>query len=744
MASRKPSPRKPARQRAPKTSVGTRVYPFTSIVGQDEMRLALLLSLVEPAIGGVLVMGHRGTGKSTAVRALAELLPPLTRAARCAFNCDPDNTDELCDNCRATLTTHGKLTRERVRVPVVELPLNATEDRVAGSINLERALTEGRKVFEPGLLARAHRGFLYIDEVNLLEDHLVDLLLDVAATGRNRVEREGISAEHAARFVLVGSGNPEEGELRPQLLDRFGLCAEVTTPAGTDERAEVVTRRERFDRDPSAFVAAAEKDQSTLRRKIVRARRAVADVRVPPALVRSIAELCARLNVAGHRGELTIARAARSLAAFEGRKVVTERDARRVAALALRHRLRRDPFEHTGGGGQIEQLAEEVFNAGESTSTTRTAASAAASKKSIECEIEETSTLSNNENSARERDDDETHANVTPSPHYHQPDPTRTAREQRTHDLPAPTAEQGAAFDPQSARRTAQRRVAPTRASQSSRAHATLSQSSTRGRFSGKATTDATSHSLAFDATLRAVADRLTHSEKVSPTLSVNGLKRSALDTCAPTHSREGFESRRDSKLSVTADDLRFKMFARKEGTLFIFAVDASGSMAVNRIRQAKGALTQLLRRSYVNCDRVALVSFRENRAEILLQPSRSTALARRLLDALHIGGATPLAAGLARAHEIAARAKRCGSDQISLLVFTDGRANVSLARFAGEGDARSHLRDEIELIGAALRHCGVESLVVDTRARFAGDEEGKSLARALGGDYARLPVAQS
>src|SRR5919202_1343446 len=186
-------------------------------------------------------MGHRGTGKSTAVRALAELLPPLTRVKGCAFNCDPGNADELCDDCRAALAGKGRLTIERARVPVVELPLNATEDRVAGSLNFERALNAGRKVFEPGLLARAHRGFLYIDEVNLLEDHLVDLLLDVSASGRNRVEREGVSAEHAARFVLVGSGNPEEGELRPQLLDRFGLCAEVSTPQSAEERAEIVT-----------------------------------------------------------------------------------------------------------------------------------------------------------------------------------------------------------------------------------------------------------------------------------------------------------------------------------------------------------------------------------------------------------------------------------------------------------------------------------------------------------------------
>src|SRR5215212_7836539 len=267
-------------------------FPFAAVVGQDEMKLALLLNVIAPAVGGVLVTGHRGTAKSTAVRALADLLPKISAARGCAYNCDPVDPAALCDDCLSRLRSGEKLKAERVGVPVVELPLGATEDRVCGTIDLGRALKEGVKAFEPGLLARANRGFLYIDEVNLLEDHLVDLLLDVAATARNRVEREGVSAEHPSRFRLVGSCNPEEGELRPQLLDRFGLCAEVETVKDLDDRVLIVERREAFETDPTAFVAAHAGEQERLRRRVTRAARAYASVKVSRGVLRSIAELC--------------------------------------------------------------------------------------------------------------------------------------------------------------------------------------------------------------------------------------------------------------------------------------------------------------------------------------------------------------------------------------------------------------------------------------------------------------------
>lgn len=335
-------------------------YPFTAIVGQQEMKLALLLSVIEPNIGGVIVMGHRGTAKSTAVRALADLLPEVRKVKDCIFGCDPDAPDTLCEECSRKLADNGGLPTERGAVPVVDLPLGATEDRICGTLDIERALVDGVKAFEPGLLARANRGFLYIDEVNLLEDHLVDVLLDAAASGRNVVEREGISVSHPARFVLVGSGNPEEGELRPQLLDRFGVYAQVETIVDLDQRVEIVERRERFDDDHAGFLAEWADEQILLKRRIARARRLLPRVVIDRALLIAIAELCVSLKVDGHRGELTIARAARALAAFEGRAKTSFDDVVRVGVMSLRHRLRRDPLEAIDSGERIDLALSEM------------------------------------------------------------------------------------------------------------------------------------------------------------------------------------------------------------------------------------------------------------------------------------------------------------------------------------------------------------------------------------------------
>ena len=352
------------------------VFPFSAIVGQDEMKLALLIASVDPSVGGVLIFGDRGTGKSTAVRALAALLPTMRAVVGCPYGCDPAKVAGLCGACdgpaakavpasKARAAAGGKAAAgpksHAVPVPVVDLPLGATEDRVVGALDLERALAHGQKAFEPGLLARANRGFLYIDEANLLEDHLVDLLLDVAASGENVVEREGLSIRHPARFVLVGSGNPEEGELRPQLLDRFGLSVEVKTPTDLPTRIEVVRRRDTFDRDPAAFVASWEKEDAKLRRKLTAARNHLAQVQVPDRVLEQAAALCMALGTDGLRGELTLMRSARALAAFEGDASVDDRHLKRVAAPALRHRLRRNPLEDAGSASRIERVIAERF-----------------------------------------------------------------------------------------------------------------------------------------------------------------------------------------------------------------------------------------------------------------------------------------------------------------------------------------------------------------------------------------------
>jgi magnesium chelatase subunit I len=353
--------RKQSDEKRNSSALETRAYPFAAIVGQEEMKLALMLSAIDPHIGGVIVMGHRGTGKSTAVRALANLLPTISKVKGCLFGCDPKRPSEFCDQCRAKLSSSHRLPVERGAVPVVDLPLGATEDRVCGTLDIERALTEGVKAFEPGLLARANRGFLYIDEVNLLDDHLVDVLLDSAASGRNVVEREGISISHPARFVLVGSGNPEEGELRPQLLDRFGLYTQITTITDLDQRVEIVERRERFERDAESFFESFRGEEEILRQRLVRAKKTHSRVQIDRGLLRLIAELCIRLEVDGHRGELTIARASRALAALGARTIATADDVKRVAAMSLRHRMRKDPLERIDSDLRIEQAIETVF-----------------------------------------------------------------------------------------------------------------------------------------------------------------------------------------------------------------------------------------------------------------------------------------------------------------------------------------------------------------------------------------------
>lgn len=334
-------------------------FPFSAIAGQDELKLGLQLTAVDPLIGGLLAFGDRGTGKSTAVRALAGLLPKMRAVKGCRYHCDPDAPHDLCTECQQ----REKISTVAMAVPVVDLPLGATEDRIAGALDLERALSRGEKAFEPGLLARANRGFLYIDEVNLLEDHLVDLLLDVAASGENLFERDGLSLRHPARFVLVGSGNPEEGELRPQLLDRFGLSVDVLTPTDPRMWVEIVKRRDAFERDAQSFCAvwAAEEKKASLR--IASARKRLNAIAVTDDIHAKAAELCMAVKTDGLRGQLTLVRAARALAAYEGRKAVSVAELKRLAAPALRHRLRRNPLDDTGSTARIMRAVSEIFGA---------------------------------------------------------------------------------------------------------------------------------------------------------------------------------------------------------------------------------------------------------------------------------------------------------------------------------------------------------------------------------------------
>lgn len=341
-------------------------FPFTAIVGQEEMKLSLILNIIDPRIGGVLVMGHRGTGKSTTVRALAEVLPLIPRVKGDIYNRTVEQYIEMESGAKGAAAIKAEdVKTESIPVPVVDLPLGATEDRVCGTIDIEKALTSGVKAFEPGLLAQANRGFLYIDEVNLLDDHLVDVLLDVAASGRNVVEREGISIRHPARFVLVGSGNPEEGELRPQLLDRFGLHARIITINDVAKRVEIVKLRREYDEDPESFIKKVTREQQKLQKKIETAKNFLPQVSMDDSVLTDIARLCMNLGIDGHRGELTITRTAHAFAALQGDKKVTMDHVRKIAGLCLRHRLRKDPLETVDAGEKIERELAKVLGEAE-------------------------------------------------------------------------------------------------------------------------------------------------------------------------------------------------------------------------------------------------------------------------------------------------------------------------------------------------------------------------------------------
>jgi magnesium chelatase subunit I len=337
------------------------VFPFCAIVGQEEMKLALLLNVIDPKIGGVMIMGDRGTGKSTTIRALADLLPEIEVIANDPFNSDPQDPELMSEEIKQKVEQQIPLDIVKKKVQMVDLPLGATEDRVCGTIDIEKALSEGVKAFEPGLLAKANRGILYVDEVNLLDDHLVDVLLDSAASGWNTVEREGISIRHPARFVLVGSGNPEEGELRPQLLDRFGMHAEIHTVKEPDLRVQIVEQRAAFDSNPQEFWEKYRPEQEELQNKLVQAQNLLPKVNIDYDLRVKISEICSELDVDGLRGDIVTNRAAKAIAAFEGRTEVTVDDIRRVIVLSLRHRLRKDPLESIDSGYKVEKSVARVF-----------------------------------------------------------------------------------------------------------------------------------------------------------------------------------------------------------------------------------------------------------------------------------------------------------------------------------------------------------------------------------------------
>ncbi|WP_069172232.1 putative cobaltochelatase [Streptomyces griseus] len=648
-------------------------YPFTAIVGQDDLRLGLLLNAVSPAVGGVLVRGEKGTAKSTAVRALAALVPEVAVVAGCRFSCDPAAPDPACPD-----GPHDIGTGVSRPARTVELPVGASEDRLVGALDIERALSEGVKAFEPGLLADAHRGILYVDEVNLLHDHLVDLLLDAAAMGASYVEREGVSVRHAARFLLVGTMNPEEGELRPQLLDRFGLTVEVAASRDTDLRVEVVRRRLAYDDDPAAFAARWADEEGALRERIVAARALLPRVVLGDGVLRQIAATCAAFEVDGMRADIVMARTATALAAWAGREEVTVEDVRQAALLALPHRRRRNPFDAPGldedklddtlrdadpDGGGAEDGDDDPDPGGPGGGVPPQGGEPGTGGQGPQ-DGPESGERGATENGAAQ-----------PAPGGAEQRPVAASEPFRTKMLSVPGLGEGAA-----GRRSRAR--------------------TEHGRTTGSRRPEGALTKLHLAATVRAAAP----------------------------HQRARGRSGRG--LVVRRDDLRQATREGREGNLVLFVVDASGSMAARqRMSAVKGAVMSLLLDAYQRRDKVGMVTFRGRDAEVVLPPTSSVDAAAARLESLPTGGRTPLAAGLLRAHDVLRVERlRDPSRRALLVVVTDGRATggvdpVALAARAG----RLHAAE------------GTASVVVDCESGYVRLGLAAQLARDLGGTAVTL-----
>ncbi|MBW8796080.1 MAG: putative cobaltochelatase [Streptomyces sp.] len=591
-------------------------FPFTAVVGQDDLRLALLLNAVSPAVGGVLVRGEKGTAKSTAVRALSALLPAVDVVARCRFSCDPAAPDPACPD--GPHNPPGAFESRPARM--VELPVGASEDRLVGALDIERALAEGVKAFEPGLLADAHRGILYVDEVNLLHDHLVDLLLDAAAMGASYVEREGVSVRHAARFLLVGTMNPEEGELRPQLLDRFGLTVEVAASREPDQRVEVVRRRLAYDDDPAGFAARWAGEETALRQRIVAARELLPSVRLGDGALRQIAATCAAFEVDGMRADIVMARTATALAAWAGRTEVLAEDVRQAALLALPHRRRRNPFDAPGlDEDKLDQTLEEF--------------------------------------SGEEDQGDDDPDPDGPGGGGGRPQPDEGPRgDGATEDAARPEAGESDGV-PQQAGAGEQ---APVRAAEPFRTKV-LSVPGIGEGAAGRRSRARTEHG------------RTTGARR--PRGALTKLHLAATVQAAAPHQRA--RGRSGPGLVLRRDDLRQAAREGREGNLVLFVVDASGSMAARqRMSAVKGAVLSLLLDAYQRRDKVGLVTLRGTAADVALPPTSSVDAAAARLESLPTGGRTPLAAGLLKAHDVLRVERlRDPARRALVVVVTDGRA---------------------------------------------------------------------
>jgi len=663
-----------------------RTFPFSAVVGSEDMALALILTTVSPDVGGVLVRGEKGTAKTTMVRALAQVLPSIAVVEGCRFSCDPLDPDPTCPDGRHD---HPVVRSRSARL--VELPVGATEDRVIGSLDLRQALSVGEVVYEPGLLAAAHRGILYVDEVNLLHDHLVDLLLDAAAMGRSTVERDGVSVTHAARLILIGTMNPEEGELRPQLLDRFGLTVEVTAPRDPERRAEVVRRRMAFDRDPAAFVAGYAASERELGHRLVAARALLPSVRLGDPQLATIARVCGAFEVDGMRADIVTARAAAAHAAWDGRREITKSDIRAAARLALPHRRRRNPFDAPGlDEDLLDQLLDEEPDPepippdggppnGPSTSSRPDGGSEdngtgpVNGQREMRPEHVEGASTSSAQNGMR--------------PEY--------VEGRATAQVNGPSTGSGRIESAGDAYRTRLFTAPGIGVGESGRRSRALTST---GRTVGALSADHGSGRLHLTATIRAAAPHQTGRGRL------------------PTE-----------RLRLATPDLRLAMTEGRESNLVLLVVDASGSMAARRRMEAvKGAALSLLLDAYQRRDKVGLITFRGAGATLALPPTSSIDTAARRLEDLPSGGRTPLAEGLLCATETLRLERIRDPRRRPLLVLvTDGRATHG-------ADAVGRSRQ----VADQLHRAGVASLVIDCESGRMSLGLAQRLSIHLGAEY--------
>ena len=667
-------------------------FPFTAIVGQTAMKRALILNAINTRIGGVLIRGKKGTAKSTAVRSLAALLPEVSVLRGCPYSCPPEERQGLCQLCQPSGEDTQSVTRQ---VRIVDLPVGATEDRLVGSLDIEQAIKSGSRSFEPGLIAATHRGILYVDEVNLLNDHLVDVLLDAAAMGRNYVEREGISVSHAAQFILVGTMNPEEGDLRPQLLDRFGLAVEVDSAFTPEERREVVKRRIAYESDPFTFMDQWQDSEAEERERILHSQQLLDKVTVTEDILELITDICAEYQVDGLRADIVMYKTASTIAAYEGRDHVVVDDVREAAEMTLLHRQRRQPFQQPHlVTEQLDSMIDEFQNRPQNREP-----------------------QDQDHSQSEEQDDGD-----PDSPEPEEPPPTP----------PGDSGPQDQYFEVGNPFSVRSLQVKPPdhRARPTGGRRARTVSGSPSGRYVGSAPPQEKASDLALDATLRTAAP---HQLQRRENLDANP---SAGD---------------DRAFLIEPWDVQEKVRETKTGSMILFVVDASGSMgAQRRMVAVKGAILSLLLDAYQRRDRVGLIAFRGTGAQVLLPPTSSVDLAHVMLQEMPTGGRTPLSRGLLLAMEVIEAEKQKDRNVLPLLVvLSDGRANVAMGSgdapsSGGQGTGGSLPLAEARAMAAAVREQHISAVVVDTETDFLRLGLAEPIAEAMGAPCIKLEELHS